>query len=130
MWYRLINLHQTALGTIAAEATVPRNSPWFSGHFPEDPVLPGIALLEIVAEMIREWDRLKGVEQAPAGKPGRGKKAKIENLHRVRFKRIIRPGDRFNIAVNPTRGRAGHYSFRILAGDLLVCSGNMKLINA
>jgi len=37
---------------IEALADVPVDSPWFSGHFPGEPILPGIALVHLVKQAI------------------------------------------------------------------------------
>jgi 3-hydroxymyristoyl/3-hydroxydecanoyl-(acyl carrier protein) dehydratase len=46
----------------------PPDSPWFDGHFPEDPTLPGIAQLEMAVDAIRlaknETYRLKNLEKS------------------------------------------------------------------
>lgn len=110
MWYELKNLNQTDSKEISADIQVPRNSTWFSGHFPGAPILPGIAQLGMVFDAIHQL-----------GNPN----MKISGIERVRFKQIIRPDDHLKIIAVPRKNDAESYSFRIMAGEKLVCSGVM-----
>ena len=87
------------------------DSPWYDGHFPGDPVLPGIGQLAMVAELIR---RVTGRELAVCG------------LSRVKFRKRILPGEGLDIVA--VAGKAENsYSFRITTGEeQLVSSGIMK----
>ncbi len=85
------------------------NSRWFSGHFPNNPILPGIAQLKMVVDLISN--------------SGTGKVC-LSGLSRVKFRKIVRPGEKLDIQVIP--GTAdNHYMFRITSGDEEVCSGKM-----
>ncbi len=108
MWYVLKNLNQTDSKEISADIQVPRDSTWFSGHFPGDPILPGIAQLGMVFDAIRQLGN---------------QNIKISSINRVRFKQIIRPDDHLEIIVVPRENYAESYSFRIMVGEKLVCSG-------
>ena len=96
---------------IEREFTVPADSPWFSGHFPGNPILPGVAQLEMVAAAIGESS---------------GKNLYVARLGRVKFKNLVRPGERLCIAARPS-AEPGAFTFSIHAGDKEVCSGNMIL---
>lgn len=85
------------------------NSPWFSGHFPNNPILPGIAQLKMVVDLI---------SQSGAGK------VSISGLSRVKFRKIVRPGEQLDIQVTPGT-TDNHYMFKITSGDEDVCSGKM-----
>ncbi|MBU0961965.1 MAG: 3-hydroxyacyl-ACP dehydratase, partial [Proteobacteria bacterium] len=52
MWYSIITVQQTDDDAIVAQVTTDQQSPWFSGHFPGDPILPGIAQLKMVTDVI------------------------------------------------------------------------------
>ena len=109
-WYELIRIEKSDSNHISAEIQVPPESPWFCGHFPEEPILPGIAQLVMVFDAIR---RLKC--QA----------LKISTVSRVRFKQIIRPGDRLTVSAVPRKGRDDTFSFRVMVGNEVACSGVM-----
>jgi len=111
MWYSLLDFKSLGQGEIRAQVMVNNDSPWFSGHFPDQPILPGIAQLKMVADLL-----------ARAGRPGQG----IKRLNRVKFKKIVKPGERLEIQVAAT-ATAGLYSFRISHEAQDVCSGMMTL---
>jgi 3-hydroxymyristoyl/3-hydroxydecanoyl-(acyl carrier protein) dehydratase len=51
----------------------------------------------------------------------------ISGFSRIKFKKMIRPGDCLKVIITPKDDRQGVYVFRIVAGDDLACSGNMTL---
>ncbi len=112
MWYVLKSLNQADSKEISADIQIPRDSTWFSGHFPGDPILPGIAQLGMVFDAIHQLCN---------------RNMKISSINRVRFKQIIRPDDHLEIIVVPRENYAESYSFRIMVGEKLACSGVMTL---
>lgn len=111
MCYQLLELEMPASSDIRARVLVDDNSPWFSGHFPDQPILPGIAHLKMVADVIAR---------------ARQERLWIKHLHRVKFKRIVSPGETLDIDVKAT-GTSGQYSFHITHETQDVCSGMMFL---
>ena len=89
-------------------AQVPPDSPWFDGHFPEDPTLPGIAQLEMAVDVIKL-----------AGK----RNLSVTGFKKVRFKRVIRPNQALKIIATPRKSKEGSYAFRILVENELACNG-------
>ncbi len=53
-WYVLKELTQSDKNEITADIHVPPDSPWFCGHFPGEPILPGVAQLGMVIDAIRQ----------------------------------------------------------------------------
>lgn len=99
-------------GVLFAKVRVPGDSPWFWGHFPGEPILPGIAQLGMVLDTIsRAGDR----------------ELKIQSVSRVRFKQAIRPGDHLKITASLKENEASAYNFRITIAEEVVCSGVMTL---
>ncbi|MGD9330243.1 MAG: hypothetical protein PVJ53_02970 [Desulfobacterales bacterium] len=96
--------------TMAREVVLRADSGWFQGHFPGNPVLPGIAQLDMVAETIRA-----------ALDP----KIRLVGLKRVRFKRMIRPQESMAIRVDPVADRPGSYRFQVSVDGQNACSGLM-----
>jgi 3-hydroxymyristoyl/3-hydroxydecanoyl-(acyl carrier protein) dehydratase len=94
---------------LTASVTAEGDSPWFSGHFPNSPILPGIAQLKMVADLI-----------AASGSSN----LRITGLSRVKFRKLVRPGERLDIQVTGS-DMQNHYLFRITSGDEDVCSGKM-----
>lgn len=103
---------------IEALAEVSADSLWFSGHFPGDPILPGIALIHIVKQAITQ-DALK----------------KSDNLHlyalkKVKFAQPVRPGDALSVSINAENtGEDIWFSFKVLKRENVVCSGMIAARN-
>jgi len=95
---------------IRTRVRVDGNWSCFSGHFPGDPVLPGIAQLDMVAECIS------------AARDGQ---VSVTGLSRVKFRKIVRPGELLDIHITYS-SKKDHYAFRITSADEDVCSGNMR----
>ncbi len=111
MWYSFIDTKLTDEGEICAAVTTAHQSPWFQGHFPGDPILPGIAQLNMVTATIS-----KALNQELV----------LQSLGRVKFKQLIRPGEILNIhAVNGKN--INSYSFTITSKHQEVCSGRLVL---
>lgn len=64
------------------------NEPFFNGHFPNDPVMPGVMILESMGQVTSVLLGIKlGKEQ--------GKKiAFLTGIDKARFRKPVRPGDR------------------------------------
>ena len=111
MWYSLHDLKTTDTGAVEALVSVPGGSPWFSGHFPDNPILPGIAQLHMTAEVIAR---------------STGEHLCIQRVSRVKFKRIVRPDE--SLDIQATTANSDHfYTFRITHQAEEVCSGSMLL---
>jgi 3-hydroxyacyl-[acyl-carrier-protein] dehydratase len=110
MWYEVEETGQSDPRVLSVGVRVPADSPWFSGHFPGEPILPGIAQLGMVFDAIaRAGDR----------------KPTIKSISRVRFKRAIRPDDHLKIIAAPRGDEVESYNFRIMHEEEVVCSGAM-----
>ena len=94
------------------EATGVKNvavsEPQFAGHFPERSVLPGVLLVEAMAQ-------LAGVVVAtgtPAGNGIGASRAYLASLRNVRFRRLVVPGDQVLLHVSKTHDAHGLVEFR------------------
>lgn len=95
---------------------VSHNEPHFAGHFPEEPVMPGVLILEALAQAagvalaVREGATPAGAEAgADAGAEG-GPAPRIAYLTGVdgaRFRRKVVPGDVLRLTGTITRFRRG-----------------------
>ena len=111
MWYTIITAGRDNTGAVAAKVSTDAQSPWFSGHFPGDPVLPGIAQLHMITACIEQVLQRQFV---------------LQNLARVKFKKLIRPGDVLDIHADA--GKKEHnYTFSIQHNNQQVCSGRLVL---
>lgn len=94
-----------------AIVTTDDTSPWFSGHFPGDPILPGIAQVAMVSEIIARWRQQSG---------------SVKHLSRIKFRRPTRPGEPLTVEVCTATRQPDTYQFLITTGEEPVCSGMMS----
>jgi len=111
-WYVLKKLTRSDKNEIEADIHIPSDSPWFRGHFPGEPILPGVAQIGMVKDAIRQ---------------ARDQDLKVTGVRRVRFKQIIRPDDKLKLIATPLKENVGAYTFRILVENEAVCSGVMMV---
>ena len=97
-------------GGLYAEVVVDPDGPWFDDHFPDAPVLPAIAHLELVCRAHRDG----------------GGSGRIATLDRVRLSAPVRPGDRLALTLAPLAG--GVWEFDLRAGDRAVSDGRVRWV--
>ena len=117
-WSLLKDVKRIAPNALEAQADASQDSVWFIGHFPGEPILPGIALVNTVYEAI-EWDA-----------HDRGESVQILSLKRIRFTGPVRPGEKF--VLNLTREDAGQerlFHFKVVVNENIVCSGLVAAAN-
>lgn len=73
------------------------NEPFFQGHFPGDPIMPGVLQLEALAQL--------GALLMLQTEPARGKMMVFAGMDRVRFRRMVIPGDRLDMECVLTKFR-------------------------
>lgn len=87
---------------IVAIKNVTWNEPYFTGHFPGDPVMPGVLQIEALAQAaaILGYHSHEGLAE-------RGGGVLLMGLDKVRFRRKVIPGDvlRLEVTVSQTRGK-------------------------
>ena len=71
------------------------NEPFFQGHFPENPVMPGVLQIEALAQISAAI-----TYKTPMSENKLGLFAAIDN---VRFKKVVRPGDRLEMYSEMTK---------------------------
>ena len=94
---------------------------WVRGHMPGMPLMPGVMICEAAAQLcsyiVQKYDLL-GVKMVGFG-----------GLEEVRFRGVVRPGDRLVIAIAQTKVRRGAMivsRFQAFVDQNLVCEGVIK----
>lgn len=93
---------------ILALKNVTINEPFFSGHFPQQPVMPGVLIIEALAQAAL----LLGFESA---EEDRGKICYFLGIDKARFKRAVVPGDQLELTARFLRNRRGIWQFDVEA---------------
>ena len=110
---------------IKALKNVTINEPFFQGHFPARPVMPGVLMLEALAQAaaLLSFESM-GTE------PGDDTVVYFAGIDEARFKRPVGPGDQLILEASIERQKAGIYRYRaratvdghLAAEALLMCT--------
>jgi len=86
---------------VVARRTVREDEWYFTGHFPGRPVMPGVLIVEAMAQT--------GAVAVLAQEENRGKIAYFAGIDDCRFKRIVEPGDKLELVceIDRIRGPIG-----------------------
>ena len=107
---------------ITAIKNVTMNEPFFNGHFPHRPVMPGVLMLEAMAQAaallsFRSLDMV----------PDENTIYYFAAIDGARFKRPVEPGDQLTLEVEIEHMKAGISKFkgRALVGKELACEATL-----
>ena len=108
--------------TIQALKNVTINEPFFTGHFPHRPVMPGVLMLEAMAQVaaLLAFDTM-GVT------PDDKMVYYFAGIDGARFKRPVEPGDQLVMDVTLDRMKAGIFKFKGVTrvGDQVACEAEL-----
>ena len=95
---------------IKALKNVTINEPFFMGHFPARPVMPGVLMLEALAQTaaLLSFESM-GTE------PGDDTVVYFVGIDGARFKRVVEPGDQLILEASIERAKAGIYKYKTRA---------------
>ena len=107
---------------IRALKNVTINEPFFQGHFPNRPVMPGVLMLEALAQTaaLLSFETMgKGVDDKSV--------YYFVGIDNARFKRPVEPGDQLFLDVQMDRNKGGIYKFKAqaLVGEELAVSADL-----
>lgn len=103
----------------AGELDVVADAFWVPGHFPGHPVMPGVLIVEAMAQV--------GAVALLSSPENAGKIAFFAGIDEVRFKRPVVPGDTLamEVAIVRARGAIGFGEALAQVGGQTVCSGTL-----
>ncbi|MDD2772226.1 MAG: 3-hydroxyacyl-ACP dehydratase FabZ [Elusimicrobiales bacterium] len=97
------------------------NEPFFQGHFPGNPIMPGVLMLEAMAQTCASM--VMSLEQF------RGRNAFFLAIDNAKFRQMVIPGDVLKMAVEITRlAKAGRAHGEVYAGGKLAAEADMTFI--
>jgi len=105
---------------LVAIKNVTINEPFFQGHFPGHPIMPGVLVVEAMAQA--------GAIIMLAEIGDRDKKLVVfTGIERAKFRQSVTPGDQLRIEVNVLsfRPRAGRIEGRAYVGEKLACEATL-----
>jgi len=104
---------------VTARREVRADDWWFPGHFPERPVMPGVLIVEAMAQA--------GAVAVLIEEQNRGKIAFFAGIDDCRFKRVVEPGDVLTLVceIDKVRGPIGRGKATAHVGDELAARGTL-----
>mgnify|MGYP000717100163 CR=1 FL=1 len=100
---------------VIATKNVSYNEPFFAGHFPEEPVMPGVLIVEALAQT--------GAVAILGKDENRGKTAYFASINSAKFKRKVVPGDILTLETEiiKVKGPIGVGKATAKVGDEIAC---------
>ena len=92
---------------------------WFAGHFPQRPVMPGVLIVEAMAQT--------GAVAVLVEEKNRGRIALFAGIDDCRFKRVVEPGDVLTLIceIDAVRGPVGRGKATAHVGNELAARGTL-----
>jgi len=114
---RIVELEQST--RIVGLKHVSMSDPYLQGHFPGYPVMPGVLIVEALAQT--------GAVLVMHDPANAGKVPLFARIDNCRFRQQVRPGDtlRLEVEVTSLRGPVGKAHGRALVGDTLACEADL-----
>ena len=96
------------------------NEPFFQGHFPGRPIMPGVLIIEAMAQV-------GGVLAFKSAKETGAKLVYFMGIEKAKFRKPVTPGDRLRFVVDVLRARHPYWKMRgeAFVDDTLVCEAEL-----
>jgi len=106
---------------LLAVKNVTMNEPFFAGHFPQQPIFPGVLIIEALAQAATVFAFLctkEDVNSTPYLFAG---------IDKARFKRVVAPGDQLLLEMKLVKHRGPYWKVEAIArvGDEVACTAEL-----
>jgi len=91
------------------------NEPHFNGHFPEAPIMPGVLIVEAMAQTAGAICMLRKEKLGEKLAPGKKHIVYFMTIDNAKFRRPVVPGDQLRIHVQKLKGRGKVFRFSCMA---------------
>lgn len=97
------------------------NEPFFQGHFPGYPIMPGVMIIEAMAQV-------GGLLAFKSSKMGPNQLVFFLGIDKAKFRKPVYPGDQLKLVLEVLQERAPFWRMKGLAyvGEDLVCEAELK----
>ena len=108
--------------SIKGSKNVSYNDPYFAGHFPQEPVMPGVLQLEALAQL--------GAVAVLSLEENKGKTAYFAGVNQAKFKQKVVPGDRLDLEceIIKTKGPLGIGAVKATVDGKLACKAEISFM--
>ncbi len=108
--------------SLTALKNVTMNEAYFVGHFPHRPVMPGVLILEALAQAAAVL-----AYKSSNSLPSEGPLFLFAGIDHARFKRVVEPGDQLYLEVKLLRAKKDIWKLETAArvGDELACTAEL-----
>jgi 3-hydroxyacyl-[acyl-carrier-protein] dehydratase len=107
---------------LVAIKNVTINEPFFTGHFPGNPIMPGVLMLESLAQASAILSNL-----SRSAKEGHEFLYFFAGIDNARFKQVVTPGDQLRLEVKFMGQKRDFWRMHgeVFVGDKLACSADL-----
>lgn len=98
------------------------NEPFFTGHFPQEPVMPGVLQLEALAQL--------GAVAVLCQEENKGKTAYFAGVNSAKFKQKVVPGDRLDLEceIIKVKGPLGIGAVKATVNGKVACKAEISFM--
>jgi 3-hydroxyacyl-[acyl-carrier-protein] dehydratase len=117
---RIVELDEGVRCVGIKNATI--NEPFFQGHFPGHPVMPGVLIVEAMAQVACL------MAYKSSGTDYRDKVCYFMSIEKAKFRKPVFPGDQLRLEIVTTANRHGIWGMKgkTYVGETVVCEADLK----